>query len=101
MAIGVDHLDAYRLLFRAAQFQKRIDYAGAAAVLRAGKIAGCLLHKRDEDGMEWKIIGEIVESGSEEQHAALSNFLFQQHGHLIGQANRDASIAGIDANRKI
>ena len=42
--------------------------------------------KGTKTGMQREIVGEIVEAGGEQQHAALADFLVEQQRRLVGQA---------------
>ena len=87
MAVGIDHLDADRLLFGAAQLKEGIDHARTAAALGPRKIQRGLLDERDEDWVKRKIFGEIVEARRKLQHIAFSDFLFEQHRRAVRQTS--------------
>ena len=61
LAVRVDHFHAYRLLLGGAQFEIGVDQPRTAAAFRAGKIARGLLDERDENRIDGKIVGEVVE----------------------------------------
>ena len=83
-AAGIDHFDAYGLLFRRSQFEERIHQTRAAAAFRAGKIPGGLLDERDKYRVKREIVGEIVEARCEQQNAAFAHFFVEKQRRAIG-----------------
>ncbi len=74
-----------------AEFQVGVHRAGAGPAFAACKIARGLLDEGDEGGLLGEIVGEVVEPGSEQHHAALADAFLQQERRLVGQANDHAS----------
>jgi hypothetical protein len=83
LALGVGDLDALALFLGIAEFEVGVHRARAALAFAARKIARGLLDEGDEGGMQGEIVGEVVEPGGEQHHAALADAFLEQQRRLV------------------
>ena len=87
MTIRIDDLDPCRGIAASrrsgAQGNKRIHQSAAADAFTSRKIACCAINKRYKRRTHRQVVGQVVQSGGEQQHMALSNLLLHQQWCLI------------------